>query len=222
MPECPSCHREVSETARFCPFCGAELQPGQAPGAGTQPTAGAVRPASEPPVLPPTAAGTPAAAAAFTPPAPPAKQQRVPGKKTWMYVAIVIGVIGLLVGGAVLGLGIATGVHYVRGPLDATNNYIRAVNDGDAATAYALLAPESPQRQNRTLQEFNTAVVQPQTDRLRTWRTGGVEFPYAGRPGRSRAEVTVTESFRTGETRDFRFLLEKVGSTWLISDYYVL
>ncbi len=135
-----------------------------------------------------------------------------------MYLAIVIGVIGLLVGGAVLGLGIASGVHFVRGPLDATNAYIRAVNNGDAATAYDLLAPEAPQRQNRTLQEFNLAVVQPQTDRLRTWRTGGVEFPN----GTSRASVTVTESFRTGETRDFRFLLREVDSTWLITDYYVL
>ncbi len=200
MPECPSCHREVSEKALFCPSCGAELPAGkEAAARGEQPASGKVSPAA------------PAAA-------PPAKGKVPRGKRTGMVVGIVIGVVGLLVLGAVIGLGIAWGVHFVSGPLDATNEYIRAVNNGDAATAYNLLAPEAPQRQNRTLQDFNQAVVVPAEGRLRSWRTGELDFPH----GASRANVTVTESFRTGETRDFRFILRQVDSTWLITDYYVL
>ena len=211
MPECPSCHREVSETARFCPFCGAELpaRTGE-PGAATEKTPGG---AASPP-SPPSPHGIAAIAAT-----PAVAKPKVPkGKRTGMVIGIVIGVVGLLVLGAVVGLGIASGVHFVRGPLDATNQYIRAVNNGDAATAYDLLAPEAPQRRNRTLQQFTQDVVQPAEGRLRSWRTGGVDFPN----GTSRANVTVTESLRTGETRDFRFLLRKVDSHWFITDYYVL
>ncbi len=204
MRECPSCHREASETARFCPYCGAAL-PAHEQAAGTEPAppAGAV----SSPAFPGAAVAAPAAPR---------------GKRTGIAVAIVVGVVGLLVLGAVIGLGIATGVHYIKGPLDATNAYINAVNKGDAATAYNLLDPDAPQRRNRSLQEFDEAIVQPATGRLRTWQTGSVNFPDGGPPGRSRANVKVTESLRNGETRDFLFRLEKVGSRWLIIDYYVI
>jgi len=206
MPECPSCHREVSETARFCPFCGAELQAGkEEPSVQEKAPGGAASPPSPPGTVP-------AATAAVTAPKGPKS------KRTGMVIGIIIGVIGLLVLGAVIGLCVASGVHFVKGPLDATNEYIRALNDGDAAIAYDLLAPGAPQRRNRSLEQFTQDVVQPAEGRLRTWRTGGVDFPN----GTSRANVTVTESLRTGETRDFRFLLRKVDSRWLITDYYVL
>ncbi len=212
MPECPSCHREVSETARFCPFCGAEL-----PGAAAE-TSGAEKQAPVGAVPPPIPPGTAAATAPTTLPQPPAKTKTPHGKRTGMVLGIVIAVIGLLVLGAVIGLGIATGVHFVRGPLDATNTYIRALNNGDAATAYDLLASDAPQKRTRTLEEFTTDVVDPAFNRLRSWRTGEIDFPH----GTSRATVTVTESLRTGEVQDWRFVLREVGSTWFITDYYIL
>ncbi len=209
MRKCPSCHREVSETARYCPFCGAELPGGAEETSGQQAPGGAV------PL--PAAPGT-AAAATTTLPQPPAKTRAPSSKKTGITLAVIIGLIGLLVLGAVIGLGIATGVHFIRGPLDATNAYIRALNEGDAATAYDLLAPEAPQKRNRTLQEFSSEVVDPARNRLRSWRTGEIDFP----SGTSRANVTVTESLRTGGVQDWRFVLREVDSTWLITDYYLL
>lgn len=208
MPECLSCHRKISGTARFCPFCGAELQAGKEEPDNAENRA--ARGAASPPFPPGTAAAETATVA---------NQPKVPqGKRTGMVVGILIGAIGLLVLGAVIGLGIGSGVHFLRGPLDTTNAYIRAVNNGDAATAYNLLAPEASQRRDRSLEEFNQAVVQPADNRLRSWRTSGVDFPN----GTSHASVTVTESFRTGESGDFRFLIRKVDSRWLITDYFAL
>jgi hypothetical protein len=132
-------------------------------------------------------------------------------------IAFVLGTIGALAMAAVIALGVAYGVRWIRGPIDAVNDYVAALNDGDAQTAWDLLDPSSDIRREQSFEEFTTTVVEPAEGILRTWRTGSVDISNT-----NRASVEVTESLRTGGTRELRFRLRKSGDDWLITDYFVI
>ena len=114
--ECPSCHRQVPDSARFCPFCSAELS------AQSQPTA-RLTPVQQtapvpPPAAPPQPAPTPAAAA----PAPAAVEPQPQAKSTapWMLACGISCAAVLLL--AVIGVGIYFGLPALRNRAAATTS----------------------------------------------------------------------------------------------------
>ena len=153
-------------------------------------------------------AGVPPAYAPGAMPPPPMKQKTGSGWK----IALVIGLIVVLV----IGVGIALLAVFVfstvKAPVDVTNRYIEAVNDGDAEEAWSLLHPGSPFKETYTLSTFESQVVDGNV-RLTTWDANEVEV------NDSRASVGVKMEDINGDEFRVDFELRKDGDEWKIYDY---
>jgi len=141
-------------------------------------------------------------------PPPPRKQKTGSGWK----VAIVIGIIViLLIGAAVTFLALFV-FNAVKAPVDATNRYIEAVNDGDAQEAWSLLHPSSPIKQEFTLSTFESEIVDTSI-KLETWNANEVNVE------NSRATVNVDMEDTDGAEFRVTFDLRKDGDDWKVYDY---
>lgn len=210
MAYCQKCGREMSEGAAFCPACGAPAAAG-APSA-PPPSAG---PASAPPPPPGTQpplgqypAGAPPAHVPGVVPPPPARKRMGSGWKA--AIIIVVSIVVVVAVGAVL-LGVLV-FRAVKAPVDVTNQYIEAVNDGDASAAWELLHPSSRFKRDYTLSTFKSQVIEP-TTRLKSWNANEVEVK------NERAEVGVDMEDVEGEKFRVVFDLRKYGSEWKVFDY---
>ncbi|MEW6554836.1 MAG: zinc ribbon domain-containing protein [Actinomycetota bacterium] len=224
MAFCPNCGRDVSDDASFCPACGATIAasagaggspPPQAPEAAAPPpptTAPPPRPPAPPMgVQPPYAQqpmGAPPAHVPGVVPPPPVKQKT---GSAWK-IAIIVGLIVILVIGTGIALLAVFVFTTVKAPVDVTNRYIEAINDGDAEEAWDLLHPDSPFRETFTLSTFESQVVDGNV-RLTTWDANEVEVKD------SRATVGVDMENVDGEEFRVDFELRKDGGDWKIYDY---
>jgi hypothetical protein len=135
-------------------------------------------------------------------------KSKSPGCKIAIIVTIVVALL--------LAAGIAVLVLFVFGtvkaPVDVTNRYIEAINEGDAQEAWDLLHPSSPLKQDYSLHTFESDIVDTSV-RLDTWNANEVSVED------SRAEVGVDMEAEDGT--DFRvfFLLRKDGDDWKVYDY---
>lgn len=221
MAVCPQCGKQMSDDASFCPACGAiattpqagaggAQPPLQGPEAGAPPPAPPQAPSPGQPIQPPAGAPQPYQPGAV-PPVPP-----VPGKqktgKGWKIAIVVILVVVLVIGGAAVAIGLFV-FSAVKAPIDVTNNYIEAINEGDAEAAWELLHPDSPFRQNYTFNEFETDVVGTSTNQLTTWNANEVDVS----TGRATVEVDLT--FTDGSEYRVAFALRKDNGDWLLYDY---
>ena len=183
MAFCTSCGRQVSDDADFCPACGATMAP---------PPAGAP-PAHVPGAVPP----------------PPRKQGMRPGCKIALIVTVIV---VLVVGAAIAALAIFV-FRTVKAPVDATNRYIEAINDGDTQEAWGLLHPNSRFREEYGESTFEMQIVEPSAGTLRTWNANEAEV------SDSRARVEVDMEFTDGTDMRVSFELRKDGDDWKVYDY---
>jgi uncharacterized protein YxeA len=128
-------------------------------------------------------------------------------------IALVVILIAILVIGAVIAALAIFVFKTVKAPVDVTNRYIEAVNDGDTREAWSLLHPDSRLRRDYNQSSFESEVVRPNINALRTWNAHEVNVKD------SRATVTVDMKFTTGEEYEFTFELRKDGGEWLIYEY---
>jgi hypothetical protein len=140
-------------------------------------------------------------------PPPPAKQKT---GSVWK-IAIIIGLIVVLVIGTGVALLAVFVFKTVKAPVDVTNRYIEAINDGDAEEAWSLLHPDSPFKDTYTLSTFETEVVE--AGKLRTWDANDVEV------NDSRATVGVDMEDTGGNEFRIVFDVRKDGDEWRIYDY---
>jgi flagellar basal body-associated protein FliL len=132
--------------------------------------------------------------------------------KGWKIAIVVILVVLLVIGGAVAAIGLLV-FSAVKAPIDVTNNYIEAVNEGDAEAAWELLHPDSPFRQDFTFSEFETEVIETSANQLTTWNANEADV------SSDRARVEVDLTFTDGDEYRAGFALRKDGGDWLIYDY---
>lgn len=126
---------------------------------------------------------------------------------------IVISIIAIVL---VLAVAVPVGIWFystVKEPMDATNNYIQFVNDGNASSAYNLLASDSPIRQQYAKAEFASEVVDPHVGDLDSWNANSVSVT------NDQATVTVDMKLSTGSRLTTTFTLVRVNDTWYIYDY---
>ena len=217
MAYCRNCGREISEGAAFCPACGAAAQPPQ-PGAATAPPQGAAAPPPTPPAPPPPPgtqpplaqypAGAPPAHVPGVVPPPPARKKMASGWKALLIIGVSI-IVVIAVGAVLLGVFV---FKAVKAPVDVTNRYIEAVNEGDASAAWELLHPSSRFKRDYTLSTFESQVIEP-TTRLKTWNAHEVEVK------NDRADVKVDMEDVEGSEFRVIFQLRKDGSDWKVFDY---
>jgi hypothetical protein len=141
-------------------------------------------------------------------PPPPVKQKTGSGWK----IAIIVGLIIILVIGAGVALLAVFVFNTVKAPVDVTNRYIEAINDGDAEEAWSLLHPDSPFKEEYTLSTFESEVVEASMG-LRTWDANDVEVE------NSRATVGVDMEDSGGDEFRVIFDVRKAGDEWMIYDY---
>ncbi|MBC7247906.1 MAG: zinc ribbon domain-containing protein [Actinobacteria bacterium] len=196
MGYCEKCGKELSEGALFCPACGNALGPGEtAEGAGN--AYGQV-----PPPAPP-----PSPYAPSYPPPPPKSSSGV-----WKKVVIVVVVLLLLLGAGAVVSGIFI-FRAVKAPVDVTNRYIAAVNEGDAGKAWGLIHPQSRLKRDYDRRSFEEEVVKESVGVLKSWNAHEVSI------NGSRARVGVDLEFTDGSTMKLEFELRREGNDWLIFDY---
>lgn len=212
MAYCQKCGREISEGAAFCPACGSPV------GAETStpsPPPGATPAAPTPPAPPgasspyaPYAMGAPPAHVPGVVPPPPSRRKMGSGWKAALIIGVSI-IIILVVGAVLIGVFVFTAV---KAPVDVTNRYIEAVNDGDAGAAWELLHPASRFKRDYTLSTFESQVIEP-TTRLKSWNANEVEV----KDNRAMVRVDMEDV----EGSDFRvaFELRKDRDDWKIFDY---
>jgi len=221
MAVCPQCGKQMSDDASFCPACGAIAStpqagaggaqpPPQGPEAGAPPPAPPQAPPPGQPLQPPAGAQQPYQPGAFPPPPPPPVKQK--SGKGWKIAVVVILVVLLVIGGAVAAISLFV-FSAVKAPIDVTNNYIEAVNEGDAEAAWELLHPDSPFRQNFTFSEFETDVIETSAHQLTTWNANEADV------SSDRARVEVDLTFTDGSEYRAGFALRKDGGDWLIYEY---
>jgi uncharacterized protein YxeA len=210
MVSCPQCGNQVSDDAQFCPSCGATIAQAspQVPGSTPVPPGPPLGTPPSPPLAQPPVGVPPAPMPGMMPP-PPAKQKTKSGWK----VALVVILIILLVIGAGISLLAVFVFKTVKAPVDVTNHYIEAVNNGNAEEAWALLSSDSRFRQDYTLTTYEREVVQPSVNSISTWNAHQVDV------SGSNAEVGVSMTFTDGTEYEFSFALRKKGSDWFIYDY---
>jgi uncharacterized protein YxeA len=213
MSFCPNCGRQVSDDASFCPSCGATIKPAAAGGAAPQtppvtppvqppgPPVGAQPPYTQPPF------GVPPSSVPGVQPPPPVRK-----KGSGWKIAIVVGLVVILLIAVVVTLIAVFVFKTVTAPVDVTNRYIEAINDGDAEEAWDLLHPDSPLKEDYDLSSFESEIIGTSV-RLRTWNANEVEIKD------SRAEVRVNMEDTSGEEFRIIFELRKDGDEWKILDY---
>lgn len=126
---------------------------------------------------------------------------------------IVISVIAIVL---ILAVALPVGIWFyntVKEPMNVTNNYIKYVNNGDASSAYDLLAANSPTRKDYTKAEFKSEVVDPYIGYLDTWNANSVSIT------NDQASVTVEMKPTTGAQFTTTFDLVRVNGTWYVYDY---
>jgi hypothetical protein len=203
---CPHCGKTIAAGSSFCPFCGANIAATQSGGQNQPPPAGPVPPQSyapSPPVPPGPAPGT-------LPPAP-----RKQGMSRGWKIAIVVIISVVVVFGALAALLGVFVFKTVKKPVDTTNRYIEAVNNGRAQDAWNLLTTDSRIRKEYDLNSFQEEVVQPNVGDLSTWNAHEVNIKG------SQAEVAVDMTFSTGTKNEVTFQLKEINGQWLIDDYYL-
>jgi uncharacterized protein YxeA len=142
-----------------------------------------------------------------TPP-PPSIPKKGKGLKT---VLIVAGVILVLVVGALVVLGLFF-FNTVKAPVDVTNRYIEAVNEGRVEEAWDLLHPNSPLKREYDLRSFRDLVMENKGS-LQGWNAHEVNI------SGSSAVVTVDMDFEEGDSSTLEFELRKKGDDWLVYSY---
>ena len=227
MAACPRCGKPVSDDALFCAACGASM-----PAAGTPP------PTPPPPVgsapLPPPGSdpGTafappPAPPAGTAPPSPPTSYAAAPpgiipqtppppaarGTGRVVKIVLVSAVIGILVIGGGLTATIYFVYRAVKPPVDATNRFIAAVNEGNTQEAWDLLHPSSYYKRNYDSFRFRQEVVEQLSGTLSSWNAN--QSSVSG----SEAEVGVDMTDADGSEYRVTFSLRKDGDDWLILDW---
>jgi hypothetical protein len=112
--------------------------------------------------------------------------------------------------------GILCGVVFkvVKAPVDATNRYIRAVNEGRAQEAWDLLASDSPIKEDTDFNSFKNDIVVTNEGALTTWNAHQVDV------SGSTADVGVDMDFTDGSSEAYTFQLKKVNGKWLIYNHY--
>jgi hypothetical protein len=218
MSFCPKCGRDVSDDASFCPACGTTIA--AAAGGGMPPPQPPPPPETTPPPQPPgppmgiqppyaqPPMGVPPAHVPGVVPPPPVKQKTGSGWK----IAIIVGLVVILVmvaAGALLAVFV---FKTVKAPVDVTNSYIEAVNDGNAGEAWVLLHPDSRFKKEYTLGTFESEVVDMNIG-LRTWNANEVDVKD------SRATVGVDMEDVNGDEFRVIFDVRKDGDEWKIYDY---
>jgi uncharacterized membrane protein YvbJ len=212
MAVCPNCGGQVSDDARFCASCGGTITPAAQPGAGAPP------PPPSPPVSPQQLLAQPPAPPFGAPPAqgpgvvipPPPVKQRT--GSIWKLI-IVIALIGVLVIGGVVATVVFLVVRAVKPTIDVTNQFIEAINEGNAEKAWSLISPSSTFKDNYTLTTFETEIVDALSGQLETWDAH--EASISG----SEAKVGVDFTYKDGTDDSTTFYLEKSGDEWLILDW---
>jgi uncharacterized protein YxeA len=152
--------------------------------------------------------GVPPAQVPGVVPPPPVKKKTASGWK----IAIIVGLVVILLfvaGGALLAVFV---FKTVKAPVDVTNRYIEAINDGDAAEAWDLLHPDSRFKEDYTLSTFESDVVEMNVG-LSSWDANEVNVQD------SRASVGVDMEDANGDEFQVDFDLRKDGDEWLIYDY---
>jgi uncharacterized protein YxeA len=205
---CPQCGKAVNPGSSFCPYCGASL-PASAPAGQNQ--------APTPPTGPPPPQGyvpsapVPPISAPGAVPPPPRKKGIGRGWKIAIAVIVsVLVVFGALA--AILGVFV---FKTVKKPVDATNRYIEAINNGNAQTAWDLLSTDSPFKQEYDFSSFQSDIVDTNVGTLNTWNAHEVNI------SGSKADVSVDMTFTDGNKYEITFSLKEVNGTWLIYDYYM-
>lgn len=162
---------------------------------------------AQPPYAQPPAGAPPAHVPGVVPP-PPVKQKT---GSAWK-VAIIVGIVAiLLIAVAVAALALFV-FNTVKAPVDVTNNYIEAVNDGNVREAWDLLHPDSPIKEAFDLRSFEAEII-ADSMKLRTWDANEVEV------NNGRAEVRVDMEPSDGNEFEVVFDVRKDGGDWKIYDY---
>lgn len=130
-------------------------------------------------------------------------------------IAIVIGIVVILVIGAAAAFLALFVFKAVKAPVDATNSFIEAVNDGNAQAAWDLLHPDSPLKEEFTLSSFASEIVATSV-KLATWDANEVEV------SNGRAQVTVDMTDSDGTEFELVFDLRKDSGDWKVYDYFAV
>jgi len=128
-------------------------------------------------------------------------------------VAIIAGGVAILIVAIAVALLAFFVFNTVKAPVDVTNNYIEAVNDGNAREAWDLLHPDSPYKEEFDLSSFEAEIVETSTN-LKTWDANEVEV------NNDRARVTVDMTDFDEYEFEIIFDVRKDGSDWKIYDYW--
>ncbi len=126
-------------------------------------------------------------------------------------VAIIVAILLVLgVGVAVAGIFI---FRAVKEPVDVTNRYIGAVNEGNAGEAWGLLHSQSRFKSDYSRGSFEEEVVKGSEGKLRRWNAHEVNI------SSSEARVGVDMEFTDGSKTKLEFELRREGNDWLVFDY---
>ena len=128
-------------------------------------------------------------------------------------MAIIVGGVAILLVVVAVALIAVFVFNTVKAPVDATNDYIEAVNDGNAQEAWGLLHPDSPFKEEFDLSSFEAEIIETSTS-LKTWDANEVEV------NNDRARVKVDMTDFDGYEFEIIFDVRKDGGDWKIYDYW--
>lgn len=125
---------------------------------------------------------------------------------------IVLSVLAIVL---VIAVGIPMGIwvyNAIKGPFDATNDFIAFVNDGEADAAYDMLSANSPIRKDYSRTEFRQLVSEMKGN-LKDWTAFSTSIV------NDTATVTVTMEYRQGGREDVDFDLRKESGEWKVYNF---
>jgi len=205
MGACEKCGAPIGAGDSFCTNCGAETSsPPVGPPEGiSTPPVKPVYPGQ--PAPPPGIPLPPGAGEQFIMPPPPRRKGVPRGLKIGLVVGLVV--VAVLIAGIVVGTVLL--VNVVSAPADVANNYVRAVNNGNLATAYSYLAPELTSELSRA--QFDKQLG-PFKGKIRKWNTSEINVHTGGN-----ANISMDISLIDGTSDTWDMRLVRVNGVWKIA-----
>lgn len=202
MGTCEKCGAATRPGAEFCTSCGAPITASE----GQQAQGGALPP------VPPGGQLQPGGPAAGIPPLPPyaapAKKGMSKGLKIFLVIAacvVLLIIVGIVVGAIFI-------VKVVSAPADVSNNYVKAINEGNLTLAYSYLAAST--RKGETLSGFRSK-LSPLSGHISKYNTSSASISaQTGRP--STAQVVMNLSFDDGSKATWDMNLAQENGHWKI------
>ncbi len=140
------------------------------------------------------------------PGAPPAARPKK-GMSKGAKLAIWLGVLTVVLIVVAVVLLVVFVVNVVSGPADASNAYVKALNEGDMSTAWSYISTGTQNDEGRSGFESKVGIFEGE---ISTWNTGSIQID------NSTARVVMDLEFKDGSDATWDMYLVKEDGEWKI------